>query len=78
MCDLQRATVNSVKRLNVETPHPDTCLQSPKIANNVPPSSGKHSANSDSEGQTLGGEPLVATSGLRAAHGHVAAYVVTG
>lgn len=39
------AIVDSLKRLNVETPHPYTCLHPPKIANNVPPSSGKHSAN---------------------------------
>lgn len=42
---LHWAIVDPPQRLNVETPHPYTCLHSPKIANNVLPSSGKHSAN---------------------------------
>lgn len=39
------AIVDSLYRLNVETPHPYSCLHSPKIANNVQASSGKHSTN---------------------------------
>lgn len=61
---LHWATVDSLDRLNVETPHPYTCLHSPKIANNVLPSSGKHSANviprqhSDTDRGTTGGTSM--------------------